>query len=140
MFGAVVEDLTWHDGTNETVVTFPTLPFTKDPAQIDDFMRRLNERASRLSSNDQPIYTCGDRNLNPVDPSFFGEFMPVYLTQLTPLANTYSWAGSSCFATMDFSFKATTETTYEVTLNLGKKSSLLCSERILFADTEAHHS
>jgi len=117
-YGAIVEDLTWHEESYETIVTFPKLPFSKDPSQQAEFLDRM---VHRLNSNDQPIYTCGDRNLNPVDPSFFFEFMPVYITSLTPTTNSYSYTGGSCFETMDFSFAATSESNYEVTLNLGKK-------------------
>ena len=66
--------------------------------------------------------------------------MPVYLTALTPSASNYTYTESDCFASMDFAFAATSETTYEVTLTLGKKSSLLCHEYILFGDTEAVHT
>jgi hypothetical protein len=30
-FGAIVEDLTWQEGSYETTITFPILPFLKDP-------------------------------------------------------------------------------------------------------------
>ena len=109
VYGAVVEDLTWQDGSSETIVTFPILPFSKDPIQQADFLDRM---ANRMDSNDQPIYTCGDRNLNPADPSFFFEFMPVYITSLTQTANSYSYTGGACFETMEFSFSATSESTY----------------------------
>ena len=135
-YGAIEEDLTWHEGSYETIVTFPMTPFSKDPSQQAEFLDRM---AHKLNSNDQPIYTCGDRNLDPVDPSFFFEFMPVYITSLTPIANSYSYTGGSCFETMDFSFAATSESTYEVTLNLGKKKNFSCHEYILFGDTEALH-
>lgn len=131
--------MNWHDGTYETTVTFPTLPFSKDPAQINDFMRRMTKKVERQTKqNDQPIYTCKGRNLNPVDPSFYGEFMPVYLGALTPELS-FTYTASDCFTSMDFSFAATSETTYEVTMTLGKKSSLLCHEYILFGDTESVH-
>jgi len=40
-YGAIVEDLTWQEGSYETIVTFPSVPFSKDPSQQAEFFDRM---------------------------------------------------------------------------------------------------
>jgi len=122
-FGAIVEEVVWAEDSTETTVTFPALPFSKDPVQIADFFNRMADKAE---AKEEPIYTCGDRDLNPVDETFFFEFMPVYVGALSSTNANVSYSPGKCFSTIDFEFSETSKTSYTVKVTLGEKKDLTC--------------
>ena len=60
-------------------------------------------KAKKVSNEDEPIYTCSNRDPG-ADPSSFGMFLPVYVTDLTAKTTTFSYTASKCFEQIDFEF------------------------------------
>lgn len=66
-------------------------------------------------------------------------FLPVYVSTLSPSATTYSYTISKCFETIDFTFEPVDVQTFNVHVKTGKKTGLLCKEAFLFGNTEIFH-
>jgi hypothetical protein len=96
-FGALVQTQTYEDRIIKTIVP-PTEPYLVDYSQQTDAIIKLTDmiKDKKISNADEPIYTCSNRSPG-ADPSSFGMFLPVYVTDLTSTTTTYSYTASKCF-------------------------------------------
>jgi len=74
----------------------------------------------KVSNQDEPIYTFSNRDPDG-NPGSFGEFLPVFVSDLTATNSTYTYTISKCFETVDFTFESVDETTFNVHVKTGKK-------------------
>ena len=89
-------------------------------------------------TNDQPIYTCGSRQSSDLKDKEAFDFLPVFAAQLTEANPTSTYEGT-CFEEINFSLVKTSETTFDVNIDLLKPKSLICNEKFLIANTEVQH-
>jgi len=89
----------------------PTQPYLVDYGQQADAIIKLTDmiKAKKVSNEDEPIYTCSNRDPG-ADPSSFGMFLPIFVTDLTPKATTYTYTDSKCFGQINFSFEQVSQT------------------------------
>lgn len=66
------------------------------------------------------------------------DFLPVFAAKLTEANPTATYQGV-CFEEIDFSLEKTSDTTFDVNMDLKKPKSLLCNEKFMFANTEIFH-
>ena len=138
-FGALVQTQTYEDRIIKTIVP-PTEPYIVDYSQQTDAIIKLTDmiKAKKVSNADEPIYTCSNRNPG-ADPSSFGMFLPVYVTDLTATNTTYSYTASKCFEQMDFEFEQVSQTQFNVHITTSGRRSTFCKEAFFFANTEIQH-
>lgn len=138
--GALVKTQLLTDNHIFKTVTLPTESFVKDYSQQAQHIENLTSKLKQLrnSNEDEPIYTCSNRDPSG-NPKSFGEFLPVYVTDLTETDSTYSYTVSKCFETIDFVFEYVDNLTFNVHIKTGKKKSIACKEAFLFANTAIYH-
>ena len=89
-------------------------------------------------TNDQPHYTCGTRQSPDLPDTEAFDFLPVFAAQLTEANPTATYQGV-CFQEIDFALEKTSDTTFDVNVDLKKPKSLLCTEKFMIANTEIFH-
>lgn len=88
-------------------------------------------------SGNQPIYTCDNRE--PLgDKASAGAFFPVFAADISATNPMGTFEGK-CFEEISFEFVETSETTFDVNVTTAKPKSHLCSDTIMFANTEITH-
>lgn len=89
------------------------------------------------SNGNTPIYKCDDREPDGT-PHDAGAFFPVFAGEINSEFPTASFEGI-CFKNIDFSFAKTSDTTFDVVVNLQNPTSAFCHDNIFFANTEIFH-
>jgi hypothetical protein len=138
-FGALVQTQVYGDRIIKTIAP-PTEPYVLDYSQQAEAIIKLTDtiKAKKVSNEDEPIYTCSNREPG-ADPSSFGQFLPVYVASLTPNSTTYTYTASKCFDQMDFTFETVSESQFNVHVTTSGKKGLACKEAFFFANTEIYH-
>jgi hypothetical protein len=99
---------------------------------------RIKVKKNSNEVEEQPIYTCDDHDLNPVDPEFYYEWAPVFVASLAPRTPTASYNGR-CFGKQEWSFDITSKTSFTVTVDLRDMQSFGCTEYFVMGNTEEFH-
>lgn len=145
--GALVEESVYDDFIEKNI-TFPFEHYATDYEMQADHIKELtgiiknhNEiLANGGQANYADIYTCSNRNPeDDADPSGVGEFLPVFIADLTENnPQTVSFEGR-CYGNVVMTFEKTSVTTFDVTVDLSEKKSMLCKDYFMFANTEIQH-
>jgi len=101
----------------------------------------LKERRATYGATlkNEPIYTCAQREAVEENPGKeFGDFLPVFAADLTP-ANPKGTFKGTCFGEIDMEYVPVNGTAFQVKVTTAKPSSLLCSDYIMFGNTEFVH-
>ena len=121
-------------------IKVPTIPYIQNYSVQADNLKKMTEKIKQSrTQNEQPIYTCSNREPG-VDGSSFGQFIPVYVSDLTPTANTYTYTASKCFEKIDFTFEPVSQTQFNINVTTSGKRHLTCKEAFFFANTEIFHT
>ena len=117
----------------------PLLSIEEDPVQQANFLKKAAayHREIATSNDPSPTYKCGERELDG-DGTSPGYFFPVLAADVTEANPTETFEGK-CFNQISVEFEKTSETTFDVLLTLKDKKSLVCSDTLLFANTEIMH-
>ena len=67
-----------------------------------------------------------------------GAFMPVFSADVSATNSKATYVGT-CFEEITFEFSNASETSFDVLVTTDKPKHLLCSDTILFANTEIQH-
>lgn len=86
-------------------------------------------------TNDEPIYTCGDRF--PVDPTDAFAFLPVYNGAVGPNSPHVAFSGK-CWD-FDITYEQVDESTFNLLITTSNRKSKTCSDNLFFANTEIRH-
>ena len=87
------------------------------------------------SNGQSPVYNCANRTEPFGSPTTAMAFLPDYDGDLTAENPSLTVEGR-CFEKIEMNFKFTSDTTFEVDVTRRQQKHLLCTEAILFANTE----
>jgi hypothetical protein len=125
----------------ERFISFPDDPtgqyrMTK---HIENMTQKIAERKQKMamSNGNNPVYTCSDREPDGSKHDS-GAFFPTFAGEISTVAPTATYSGR-CFQSIDFTFAKTSDTTFDVTMNLADPLTAFCHENIFFANTEIFH-
>ena len=139
-FGMSVEQNIYANSYAETTVRAPHVPFDQDfTAQtnhietITQYHKAMNEGANDAS----PVYTCANRNPYGDDTTGLS-FLPAFGGAVTPTNTTVSFEGT-CFSEITLEYKPVSDTAFDVTVTTANPKKKLCSDVVMFANTEIQH-
>ena len=110
--------------------------YEKQAAYIQNVTKTI--KSQKALGTNEAHYTCGTRKDPDSKDAEAFDFLPVFAAQLTEANPTATYEGT-CFEEIDFKLEKTSDTTFDVHLDLKKPKSLLCSEKFMFANTETIH-
>ena len=138
--GAMVEEKVF-DNHVERTISFPSDPTGeyRRTKLIENMTEGIKEQKQMMqkSNGNTPIYTCTDREPDGTDLSTLA-FLPTFAGEVNAAYPTATYAGN-CFQNIDFTFAKTSDTTFDVTVNLANPKSSFCHDNIFFANTEIFH-
>lgn len=136
--GSLQEKNVYSDIT-ESTITMPTKSFWTDPIQRTEHIKHLTSMIkNQKESNDEPIYTCENRE-TPEDPTGFFDLFPVYVGEIETANPTVSYTDGRCFENISAEFEQTAVDAFDVTITVSGHKKLTCVERLLIANTEMFH-
>ena len=137
-FGCFIEEAVFENQYVEKTITAPTVPFHLDYAQQEQFINSATDFHKNIKANGPvPVYTCENRD--PFGSKTTGlAFLPVFAGDVSSSNPTATYEGT-CFEEITFEFDQTSDTTFDVLVHTDKPKSHLCSDTILFANTEIQH-
>ena len=136
-FGCIVEETVFANNYVEKVVKAPLLPLHLDYAQQERSIKSAIEFHKNLRSNGPTVYTCDSREPG-TGKAAAGKFFPVFAADVS-LANPTATFAGKCFDEITFEFAQTSDSTFDVWVTTGEPKSHLCSDTVLFANTEIQH-
>jgi hypothetical protein len=146
-YGAIVETSIYED-LIEKVVSFKPGKWAHDQRQVTNFIKDLSQqnrelkerkRAYGATLGNEPIYSCTQREAVEQNPGKeFGDFLPVFAADLTP-ANPKGTFKGTCFDEIDLEYVAVNATAFQVKVTTAKPTTMLCSDYIMFGNTEFVH-
>jgi len=138
--GAMVDEKVFENHV-ERHISFPHDPTGeyKQTRHIENMTKGIRDRKLKMaqSNGNTPIYTCSDREPDGT-PHDAGAFFPTFAGEISVGNPTAHYAGR-CFQSIDFTFAKTSDTTFDVVMNLQDKLNMTCHENIFFANTEIFH-
>ena len=138
-FGMTVEEDIYSNTFTETTVKAPIVPFVQDYAQHITYLEKAGQYHEDLRNglNSSPVYTCSDRN--PYGDDTTGLALLPEFGGLVNSTNTKVTFEGKCFKEITMEFVKTSDTTFDINLTRDQAKSSLCSEVIMFANTEIDH-
>ena len=138
--GAMVEEKVY-DNHVERTISFPADPTGeyRQTKMIENMTEGIIEMKKKMaqSNGNSPIYTCADREPDGGKVSDLA-FLPTFAGEINATYPTATYAGS-CFQNIEFTFAKTSDTTFDVNVNLQNPKSTFCHDNIFFANTEIFH-
>ncbi len=119
-----------HDPTGEWTMTNHIKNMTQGIKEHKKVMMESNSNV--------PVYTCADREPDSEGKHFAGAFFPTFAGEVTANFPTATYTGE-CFQNIDFTFNKTSNTTFDVNVNLQNPKSMTCHDNIFFANEEIFH-
>ena len=137
--GCTVEETVYDNEYVETVVTAPALDYVYDYSQQAEHLDRAAQFHKDLKESNTPParWTCDTREPDGT-PQSAGAFLPVFAADVSE-ANPKATYEGKCFEEITFEYTKLSDTQFEVLVTTRKPKSLLCSDAILFANTEIAH-
>jgi hypothetical protein len=118
----------------------------KDYQQQAEHLSNLTKtiRAQKLRdvavTEDQPTYTCTSRQMPDGTMADPFEFLPVFAGEISPSNPTdVYYATGKCFQSISFQLSMTSQTTFDLSVNLDNPKHFGCMETIFIANTELYH-
>lgn len=139
-FGSTVFEQVYPNNYTEKVISQPDLPFFLDyDSQALAMQNAADWHAEYLSSNgDSPVYNCANRTDPFGSPTTAMAFLPDFDGYLSEESPKITVEGR-CFEQIEMTFAFKSDTTFEVDVTRRQQKHLLCTEAILFANTEIQH-
>ena len=137
--GCLVEESVYDNYYVEKAITAPALPYHLDYVQQAEYLQRQTQWHKEYMEQNapKPKYTCDNREPDGT-PSSAGSFLPVFSADISEANPTGTYSGK-CFEEISFEYQKVSDTQFEVLVTTAKPKSHLCSDEILFANTEIAH-
>ena len=137
--GCLVEESVYDNYYVEKAITAPALPYHLDYVQQAEYLQRQTQWHKEYMEQNapKPKYTCDNREPDGT-PSSAGAFLPVFSADISEANPTGTYSGK-CFEEISFEYQKVSDTQFEVLVTTAKPKSHLCSDEILFANTEIAH-